>query len=153
MFDIEAIEKNSLWLEIERELFTTEELKCPRDLVSWVDELGIFVERKFIGSILKGQLISKANCPVVNSSKKRTNEFVFTGMRRVFVRFFRRILGQKKSFRDFKAFYEFLLQICKSTKQLTFYRRSKNTKTGCSNRQDQRYSDLKACIGEKIIGQ
>ena len=106
--------------------------------------------------VTKGQLISKTNCQAVNSSKKQTNEFVFTGMRRVFVRFFRRILGQKKSFRDyltFKAFYEFLLQICKSTKQLTFYRRSKNTKTGCSNRQDQRYSDLKACIGEKIIGQ
>ena len=26
----------------------------------------------------KGQLISKANCQAVNSSKKRTNEFVFT---------------------------------------------------------------------------
>ena len=28
--------------------------------------------------IAKGQLISKANCQVVNSSKKRTNEFIFT---------------------------------------------------------------------------
>ena len=35
----------------------------------------------------KGQLISKANCQAVNSSKKRTNEFVFTSMRRVFFHF------------------------------------------------------------------
>ena len=39
----------------------------------------------------KGQLISKANCQAVNSSKKRTNEFVFTTMRRVFVRFLEEI--------------------------------------------------------------
>ena len=32
----------------------------------------------------KGQLISKANCQPVNSSKKGTNEFIFTTMRRVF---------------------------------------------------------------------
>ena len=36
----------------------------------------------------KGQLISKANCQAVNSSKKRTNEFVSTSIRRVFIRFF-----------------------------------------------------------------
>ena len=36
--------------------------------------------------IPKGQLISKANCQAVNSSQKRTNEFIFTTMRRVFVR-------------------------------------------------------------------
>ena len=34
----------------------------------------------------KGQLILKANCQAVNSFKKRTNEFAFTIMRRVFVR-------------------------------------------------------------------
>ena len=33
----------------------------------------------------KGHLISKANCQAEDSSKKRTNEFVFTSMRRVFV--------------------------------------------------------------------
>ena len=38
-----------------------------------------------------GQLISKANCQAVNSSKKRTNEFVFTTMRRVFVLFLEEI--------------------------------------------------------------
>ena len=46
----------------------------------------------------KGQLISKANCQVVNSSKKRTNEFVFTTMRRVFVRFWKKLKTHKKSF-------------------------------------------------------
>ena len=35
----------------------------------------------------KGQLISKANCQAANSSKKGTNEFVFTTMQHVFVRF------------------------------------------------------------------
>ena len=33
----------------------------------------------------KGQLISKANCQAMDSSKKRTKEFVFTTMLRVFV--------------------------------------------------------------------
>ena len=45
----------------------------------------------------KGQLISKANCQVVISSKKRTNEFVFTTMRRVFVRFLEEIEDTKKN--------------------------------------------------------
>ena len=31
-----------------------------------------------IVQVTKGQLISKANCQAMNSSKKRTNEFVFT---------------------------------------------------------------------------
>ena len=39
----------------------------------------------------KGQLISKANCQAVNSSKKLMNELVFTTMRRVFVRFLEEI--------------------------------------------------------------
>ena len=34
----------------------------------------------------KGQLISKTNCKAEDSPKKRTNEFIFTSMRRVFVR-------------------------------------------------------------------
>ena len=45
----------------------------------------------------EGHLISKGNCQAEDSSKKRTNGFVFTSMRRVFVRFFGRILGQKKN--------------------------------------------------------
>ena len=48
--------------------------------------------------VLKGQLISKANCQAVNSSKKRTNEFVFTTMRGVFVRFLEGIKDTKKTF-------------------------------------------------------
>ena len=50
--------------------------------------------------VVKGQLISKANCQAVNSSKKRTNEFVFTTMRRVFVRFLEEIEVNKKTFRN-----------------------------------------------------
>ena len=42
--------------------------------------------RQPLGS--KGQLISKTNCQAKDSPKKRTNEFVFTTVRRVFVRFF-----------------------------------------------------------------
>ena len=49
----------------------------------------------------KGQLISKANCQAEDSSKKRTNEFVFTNMRRVFVRFLEESLARKKTFRDY----------------------------------------------------
>ena len=46
----------------------------------------------------KGQLISKVNCQAVNSSKKQTNEFVFTGMGRVFVSFLEEIEDTKKHF-------------------------------------------------------
>ena len=48
----------------------------------------------------KGQLISKANCQAVDSSKKRTNEFVFTTMRRVFIHFLEEIEDTKKAFRN-----------------------------------------------------
>ena len=44
----------------------------------------------------KGQLISKANCQAEDSSKKRTNEFVFTSMRRVCVCFFEESSARKK---------------------------------------------------------
>ena len=47
--------------------------------------------------ITKGQLISKANCQAEDSSKKQTNGFVFTSMRRVFVRFFEESLARKKN--------------------------------------------------------
>ena len=46
---------------------------------------------------LKGQLSSKANCQVVNSSKK-TNELVFTIMGHVFVPFLEEIEDTKKNF-------------------------------------------------------
>ena len=46
----------------------------------------------------KGQLISKENCQAVNSSKKQTNEFVSTSMRRVFVCFLEEIEDSKEAF-------------------------------------------------------
>ena len=51
-------------------------------------------------SLAKGQLISKANCEAVNSSKKQTNEFIFTTIRRIFVRFLEEIEVTKKTFRN-----------------------------------------------------
>ena len=50
---------------------------------------------------IKGQLISKANCQAEDSSKKRTNEFVFTSMRRVFVRFLEESSARQKTFPRF----------------------------------------------------
>ena len=46
----------------------------------------------------KGQLISKANCQAEDSSKKRTNEWIFTSMRRVYVRFLEESSARKKRF-------------------------------------------------------
>ena len=54
--------------------------------------------------VFKGQLISKANCQAVNSSKKRTNEFAFTTMQRVFVRFLEEGEDTKKTFRNYLTF-------------------------------------------------
>ena len=47
---------------------------------------------------IKGQLISKKIVKAEDSSKKRTNEFVFTSMRRVFVRFFEEFSARKNRF-------------------------------------------------------
>ena len=52
----------------------------------------------------KGQLISKANCQAMNSSKKRTNEFIFTSMRHVFVCFLEEMEDSKKAFRNYPTF-------------------------------------------------
>ena len=54
--------------------------------------------------MFKGQLISKANCKAANSSKKRTNEFDFTTMQLVFVRFLEEIEDTKKTFRNYLTF-------------------------------------------------
>ena len=48
----------------------------------------------------KGHLISKRFLGSSISFKKRTNEFVFTTMRRAFVRFLEEIDDPKKSFRN-----------------------------------------------------
>ena len=58
----------------------------------------------------KGQLISKANCPAVNSSKKQTNEFVFTTIRHVLVLFLEEIEDTKKTFQNYLAFNVLLPQ-------------------------------------------
>ena len=52
----------------------------------------------------KGQLISKTNRQTMDSPKKRTNEFVFTSMRRVFVRFLGESLGLTICFRNYLTF-------------------------------------------------
>ena len=50
---------------------------------------------------IKGQLISKKKFQAEDSSKKLTNEFIFTSMRRVFVRFFEESLAREKTFRAY----------------------------------------------------
>ena len=59
--------------------------------------LGGYSQRHFF-MVRKGQLISKTNCQAMNSSKKRTNELVFTTMRHVFVRFLEEIEVNKQTF-------------------------------------------------------
>ena len=46
----------------------------------------------------KGQIISKRFFLAEDSPKKRTNEFVFTSMRHVFVRFLEESSARKKRF-------------------------------------------------------
>ena len=67
--------------------------------------LSVITKKPFTGheklvKDFKGQLISKTNCQAVSSSKIRTNEFVFTSMRRVFVPFLEEIEDSKKAFRN-----------------------------------------------------
>ena len=51
-------------------------------------------------TVTKGQLIPKANYQAVNSSKKWSSEFIFTTMRRVFVRFLEEIEDTKETFQN-----------------------------------------------------
>ena len=69
---------------------------------------GTVTAGKILSVCAKGQLISKANCQAVNSSKKRTNEFVFTTMQRVFVCFLEEIEDSKKAFRNYLTFKSLL---------------------------------------------
>ena len=46
----------------------------------------------------KGQLIAKANCQAREFFQKRTNEFVFTTMQRVFVHFWKKLKTPKRHF-------------------------------------------------------
>ena len=70
--------------------------------------------------VLKGKLISKWFMRSSISSKKRTNEFVFTSMRIVFVRFLEEIDDLKKPFRNLLTFTvcDFTISILKSTQCL-----------------------------------
>ena len=63
--------------------------------------------------VAKGKVISKANYQAVNSSKKRTNEFIFTTMQHVFVRFLEEIEDTKKTFQNYLTFTHFALQYLK----------------------------------------
>ena len=68
---------------------------CKKQLLSKSELLNVRAKVKLSP---KGQLILKANCQVVNSSKKQTNEFVFTSMQHVFVCFLEEIEDSKKAF-------------------------------------------------------
>ena len=48
--------------------------------------------------VAKGQLILKAKCQAMNSSKRRRNELVFTTMQRVYGFFLEDIEDNKKTF-------------------------------------------------------
>ena len=58
--------------------------------------------------VYKGQMIWKANCRAANSSKKRTNEFIFTSMWHVFIRFLEEIEDTSKSFQNNLTFSYFI---------------------------------------------
>ena len=67
--------------------------------------------------IIKGQLISKANCQAVNYSKKRMNEFIFSSMQRVFICFLEEIEDSKKAFRNYLTF-SFCMLICRGQNEI-----------------------------------
>ena len=53
----------------------------------------------------------------MNSSRKRTNEFVFTSMRRVFVHFLEEIEDSKKAFRNYVTSMENVIEHLKVEKK------------------------------------
>ena len=55
----------------------------------------------------KGQIISKANCQAIISSKKQMKKFIFTTMQCVFVPFLEEIEDSKKAFRNYLTFIFF----------------------------------------------
>ena len=64
------------------------------------DQIGSVDQRP----LTKGQLISKANWQAVNFSKKPTNQFVFTTMARIFIRYLEEIEDTKKPFWNYLTF-------------------------------------------------
>ena len=81
-------------------------LKSERSWILWqfkaklgsMEFIKMFDIKYFCIFVSKGKLILKASCQAEDSSKNRTNEFVFTGMRHVFVRFFEESSARKKRF-------------------------------------------------------
>ena len=69
-------------------------------LITYILYLEIRIKYALLSTLhsTKGQLISKENCQAVNSSKKRTNESVFTTMQLDFVRFLEEIEDTKMIF-------------------------------------------------------
>ena len=65
--------------------------------------------------------ISKANCQVMNSSKKQTNEFVFTTMPCVFVRFWKKLKTPKRHFEIIWPLNVYFWMAFKSLISLLFY--------------------------------
>ena len=61
----------------------------------------------------KGQITSKANCQEVNSSKKRTNEFVYNYYAMCFCLFFGRNMSLQKDFSKLSDLYP-LANFCPS---------------------------------------
>ena len=101
---IEKLSKNKLKYGIFSELLRECQKNCSIDKEKFLKTNGVKLRHcekatKFekisllFWRLLKGQLISKRNSKAEDSPKKRTNEFVFG-----------RILGQKKSFRDYLTF-------------------------------------------------
>ena len=71
-------------------------------------------------------LISKANCPAMNSSKKRMNEFVFTCMRHVLVCFLEDI--EQKAFKNHLTLSLIVKTLLTPWKS---YLRLRDVKSGC----------------------
>ena len=64
----------------------------------------VSLKSDLIEIVTKGQLILKANYQAEDSSKKRMKDFVFTSMRRLFVRFLEESSARNKRFRDYLTF-------------------------------------------------
>ena len=91
--------------------------------------------------VYKGQLISKANCQAVNSSKKWTNQFVCTAMQHVFVHFLEEIEVTKKTFRNYLTFTIMYLFLQKNPMYLCY-----QATISCMNIKNMYKSFLFFCI-------
>ena len=87
--------------------FLTQALICVKKTLKY-NLLKVFKHLESILSrfwiVCKGQIISKCFFLAEDSSKKWKNEFVFTTMLRVFIRFLEEIENSKKAFRNYLTF-------------------------------------------------